>query len=410
MPKQTIGRTLRRVRGMYVPPWVPVLFIIVVVFGILGALFVVRTAAGKPRIGQDHWHATYSVFVCGQRQPNFPTWEAGVHTHGDGVIHIHPFVPAEEGAGARLVRWFEYGGGKLTQTEMRMPGDREEYKNGDECDDGTEATLQVFVNGEKLDDWSRYIPKDGDRVRIVFGAIETEPVELEDRTVIAETEATRTVEVEITGGEPDAAFSPASIDLKAGETVKVVFTNNGSISHSVRVPGLDGLPDTTDDFVASTTEESDILTPGEQGAMVVRFDEAGDFPFSDPTATAATGTFVVGGEAPVASPTPEEGEPEPVDVELDVSMGDNFYAPNALEVAAGEKFRINLSNDGEFVHNLRIAGPDGVYDTDDDLASEPDPQTAGEDGEVVGQIDTPGTYPFRCDFHPVEMTGTITVR
>ncbi len=129
---------------------------------------------GGPRIGRHHWHATYQTFICGQRQPNFPTWEAGVHTHADGVIHIHPFLPQEEGAGARLVKWFEYGGGKLTQSEMRMPGSRETYKNGDKCDDGSEAVLQVFVNGEKLDNWSQYIPQDGDRVLIVFGPEETD--------------------------------------------------------------------------------------------------------------------------------------------------------------------------------------------------------------------------------------------
>ena len=125
-------------------------------------------AATLPRIG-DHRHATYQTIICGQRQPNFPTWEAGVHTHADGVIHIHPFLPREEGSGARLVKWFEYGGGKLTQTEMRKPGSREEFKNGDECTDGSEAVLQVFVNGERLEDWSGYIPQDGDRVQIEFG-------------------------------------------------------------------------------------------------------------------------------------------------------------------------------------------------------------------------------------------------
>lgn len=131
-------------------------------------------AVAGPIIGRDHWHATYQVIICGQRQPNFPQWLGGVHTHSDGVIHIHPFTASEEGAGARLVKWFEYGGGELTQTEMRMPSSRETFKNGDRCPDGNEATLQVFVNGEKLDDWSQYIPQDGDRIRIVFGQAEAD--------------------------------------------------------------------------------------------------------------------------------------------------------------------------------------------------------------------------------------------
>ena len=129
------------------------------------------TAVPGPFIGRDHWHAVYAVFICGQRQPNFPTWEAGVHTHADGVIHIHPFLPSEEEEGARLSKWFEYGGGLLTQSEMRMPGtpQNQVYRDGDECPDGGEGVLQVFVNGERLDDWGDYIPQDGDRVRIVFG-------------------------------------------------------------------------------------------------------------------------------------------------------------------------------------------------------------------------------------------------
>jgi len=127
------------------------------------------TTARGPFIGRDHWHAVYTVFICGQRQPNFPTWEAGVHTHADGVIHIHPFLPSEEEEGARLTKWFEYGGGRLTLSEMRMPGEDKVYRNGDRCPDGGEGVLQVFVNGERLDDWSEYIPQDGDRIIIGFG-------------------------------------------------------------------------------------------------------------------------------------------------------------------------------------------------------------------------------------------------
>ena len=122
----------------------------------------------RPSI-EDHWHVAYSVYICGQRQPDFALWQGGIHTHDDGIIHIHPFLPSEEGEGARLVKWFEYGGGKLTQSEMRMPGSRDEYKNGDECPGGAEAVLRVFVNGELLEDWSEYIPQHGDRVQIEFG-------------------------------------------------------------------------------------------------------------------------------------------------------------------------------------------------------------------------------------------------
>jgi hypothetical protein len=116
----------------------------------------------------------YSFSVCGEERAPAPVWESGVHTHGDGVIHIHPFSSAEEGRGARLVKWFEYGGGVLTEDEIRLPGTTRTWQNGDECPAGTPfegepGVVSVSVNGEQLSDWSGYIPQDGDSVRIVFG-------------------------------------------------------------------------------------------------------------------------------------------------------------------------------------------------------------------------------------------------
>ncbi len=123
---------------------------------------------GEPSINA-HWHASYEVWICGERQPNFPPWESGVHTHADGIIHIHPFQSFEEGRGSRLVKFFEYGGGELTETEMRMPGTRLRVRNGDECPGGSPGLLQVSVNEEGLADWMEYIPADGDRIVITFG-------------------------------------------------------------------------------------------------------------------------------------------------------------------------------------------------------------------------------------------------
>ena len=133
------------------------------------------TAPGGPKIGESHWHARYAFVVCDQVQPNAPFWEAGVHTHGDGIIHMHPFTATEEGRGARLMKWFEYGGGVLTEDKVRLPGSNDEYNNGDECRDGSQGTLQVFVTPaatgveETLVDWSDYIPQDGDLVVVYFG-------------------------------------------------------------------------------------------------------------------------------------------------------------------------------------------------------------------------------------------------
>jgi hypothetical protein len=121
-----------------------------------------------PFIG-DHWHASYEIWVCGQRLPHVPFWEGGVHTHTDGIIHSHPVLPSEEGKGASLVNWFAYGGGSLSSDSILIPGVSTTLENGDLCLDGAPGVLQITVNDERLRRWSNYIPQHGDHIVIVFG-------------------------------------------------------------------------------------------------------------------------------------------------------------------------------------------------------------------------------------------------
>ncbi|MCH7810275.1 MAG: hypothetical protein IH863_06825, partial [Chloroflexi bacterium] len=378
----------KRITSMYLPPWVPVVAIIFVVFGVLGLLFVVRSATGAPRIGVDHWHAPYTYYICGEKQPPAPTWSGvGVHTHADGIIHMHPFQQSEEGRGARLVKWFDYGGGKLDGDEVRMPGSADTYKNGDECSDGTVGEVQVFANGARIHDYGGFIPNDGDLLRIVFGPSE-EQIQLDDRIVIPEEQATS--EIAITIDQPDDAneasttFTPSSISVNAGEVVRINVRNADEVSHGLRIVGFDGEYGTIDDFAvvpdgSDPTEAGlpDILQPGESGFLVVRFDVAATMEFRDPTVITTTGTIVITEVAATETPAPAED----FDVEMDIVMEDNGYVPDALVIDAGTKVKLNLTNLGEFVHNIRIAGPDGVYDTDDDIVSED--ILPGETGELI---------------------------
>jgi uncharacterized cupredoxin-like copper-binding protein len=405
-----------RVRNMYLPPWVPVVGIIFVVFGVLALLFITRSATGAPRIGRDHWHATYTYFVCGEKQPNAPTWEAGVHTHGDGVVHIHPFFASEEGSGARLTKWFEYGGGKLDSDEIRMPGSSVTYKNGDQCPDGTTGEVQVFVNSQKLNSWDRYIPKDGDRIRMEFGPPQDQ-YQLEDRVVLPEDQATRTVEVTVTGNEATTEFDPASLQLEAGETVKVVLKNTADVSHGLRFAGADNEYNTGDDFVVvpvgsdpQKADQGDVIQPGGEGFTVIRFDEGGESLFRDPTATdpATQEPFAEGTVVITDSATATPGPGGSFEQEATVVMRDSVFEPAEVALAAAKEFRINLDNQGQFAHNLRIAGPDNEFETEDDIVSEDLPP--GEKGEVIGKIDSPGQYRFRDDFNPDIMTGTLTIQ
>src|SRR4051794_32281363 len=66
-----------------------------------------QLSASKP---YDHWHSAFQVSICGKEIPAVNDAQPdtlGIHTHGDGLIHIHPFVSRVAGKGAVISRFFE---------------------------------------------------------------------------------------------------------------------------------------------------------------------------------------------------------------------------------------------------------------------------------------------------------------
>ena len=63
---------------------------------------------GVPQLG-DHIHQAIAVNVCGEFLPDLPEFDSsvGIHTHADGVIHIHPFSQLGVGANATLGRFVD---------------------------------------------------------------------------------------------------------------------------------------------------------------------------------------------------------------------------------------------------------------------------------------------------------------
>jgi plastocyanin len=111
----------------------------------------------------------------------------------------------------------------------------------------------------------------------------------------------------------------------------------------------------------------------------------------------------------------DDGETNgPADEEITIEMGEdpdavNYFDPSEITVTAGSTVTFNLVNIGQTLHNMRIAGPDNRYNTDDDVAIE-DYVDAGNSTSLTWEVpDEPGTYKFQCDIHPVDMVGTFTV-
>ena len=128
------------------------------------------------------------------------------------------------------------------------------------------------------------------------------------------------------------------------------------------------------------------------------------------TAACSSGGGDGDGETPAADETSADGIDNAGPVSFDISLGDNFFEANEFTLSPGQEVTFNITNNGSAVHNMRVDGGDGEYDTDDDTVSDPDLFQAGDAGTLVWTApDEPGEVIFRCDFHPLDMVGTISL-
>ncbi|MEM7095598.1 MAG: hypothetical protein AAF567_21535 [Actinomycetota bacterium] len=127
----------------------PALIALICLLGI-GVVFyawTTREALASPRQNIDHWHAVYGVYDCTTDSyvPSFQSTDDlnGIHSHGDGIIHIHPFFEASSGENAQMFHFLN---------EMRVSVDTERIvlDNGSElvagttCADGSPAAIRIL--------------------------------------------------------------------------------------------------------------------------------------------------------------------------------------------------------------------------------------------------------------------------
>ena len=175
--------------------WTVAIVVVVLVFGGLVALQVSSNresnAGGDPGSGhpwyatnehaQDHWHTYLGVNICGEwltAQPLFEN-DAGIHTHGDGLIHTHPFVPSAAGKNATIGKYADLAGWSVSSdsidawTGPAKDSSQTSWSNGDECTfgqyKGQKGELVWAVDGKKqTGNPSDYHQQDGATVAIGF--------------------------------------------------------------------------------------------------------------------------------------------------------------------------------------------------------------------------------------------------
>ncbi|MFI5047607.1 MAG: hypothetical protein ACHQIG_11140 [Acidimicrobiia bacterium] len=174
---------------------------VIVIAGIAG-IFLVRSGGesagnGAPfapnqSTGQagSHWHTYLGVDICGEWLTPVPAFEqpvgspsgtqnAGIHSHGDGLIHTHPFVPSEAGNNATLGKYAGYGGWSVSSdsidawTGPKSLPKQTSWSNGDTCPfgefKGKPGQLVWAIDGKlRTGNPSDYHQQDGETIAIGF--------------------------------------------------------------------------------------------------------------------------------------------------------------------------------------------------------------------------------------------------
>jgi hypothetical protein len=157
---------------------------VIVIAGVIAIVFARSGSSNNlPPQASDHWHAALGVYMCDHWQGDgnwaWPTQTAtgeparagtnlyaGMHSHGDGLIHIEPQTSDEMGKNATLGTYFKFGGWKLNSSEVTFVGATE--KNGDKCG-SKDGVLRWEVNGtEHTGNPASYKINDGDWIAIAF--------------------------------------------------------------------------------------------------------------------------------------------------------------------------------------------------------------------------------------------------
>jgi len=145
--------------------------------------------SGLPAVGPipgQHWHAAYVVRICDEVLAPFDSTDdpLGIHSHDDGLVHIHPFFESSGYENATMGLFADAMGVALEEGMITLPGGGT-WRDGDMCD---EKPGRVFI-----DRWSGPTPEseferifespeatrflaDGEMYQIAFAPVDSPPV------------------------------------------------------------------------------------------------------------------------------------------------------------------------------------------------------------------------------------------
>lgn len=152
---------------------------LVVVLGVTGIIYsrdeaqsdLALRGGPEPRVG-THWHQALGFYLCDAFAPNLADNQQdpkGIHGHGDGIIHMHPFTRNASGNNATFGVYLDALDINLSETKLKLPGDEKTYESGKtKCGDKT-GVIRVFVNGEeRTGEPKDLLFKDRDLVVVAF--------------------------------------------------------------------------------------------------------------------------------------------------------------------------------------------------------------------------------------------------
>jgi hypothetical protein len=133
------------------------------------------SASTPPVANRDHWHIAYGVYLCDAFAP--PITEQrdpkGIHTHGDGIIHAHPFLRSVSGHNATLGVFAETVRMTLNDHELRLPGDKFYKEGSTKCGDKP-GIVQALVNGKLVTkDIAKIQLKEREHITLAFAPVGT---------------------------------------------------------------------------------------------------------------------------------------------------------------------------------------------------------------------------------------------